>query len=122
MVGESKVICLCGSTRFTSEMLFIQWRLSKQGNVVLGWNALPDWYYIGEDKTHIADQEGEEVKRVIDETHLRKIDLSDEVLVLNIDGYVGESTTNEILYALKMGKLVKFLEPGWDYPFLKEEK
>lgn len=103
-----KIICLCGSTRFTKEMLVKQWELTKQGNVVLSWCALPDDYYKGDDKTHIGDQEG--VKQIVDEIHKRKIDLADEVLVLNIGGYIGDSTRSEIQYAKKFGKPVYYLQ------------
>lgn len=104
-----KIICLCGSTRFTREMLIKQWELTKQGYIVVSWCALPDDYFEGEDKTHIGDQEG--VKELIDKVHLRKIDLADEVFVLNIGGYIGESTSNEIHYAKVVGKPVKYMEP-----------
>lgn len=122
MINGTKVICLCGSTRFTEEMLILQWNLTKKGNVVLSWCALPNKYF--EDnkfemsKSHIGDQEG--VKQIVDEVHKRKIDLSDEVFVLNIGGYIGESTTSEIKYAMKKGIPIKYLEPEWDYPQLKE--
>jgi len=109
-----KVICLCGSTRFTSEMLVIQWELTKQGNIVLSWCALPDSYFEGKDKTHVGEQEG--VKEIADEVHKRKIDLADEVFVLNIDGYIGESTRSEIEYAELHGKSIRYLER------LKEEE
>lgn len=116
MINGAKVICLCGSTRFTPEMLVTQWNFTKQGNVVLSWCALPDGYFQGEDKTHIGDQEG--VKEIVDEVHKRKIDLADEVFVINIGGYIGDSTTSEIKYALEHNKPVKFLEPEWAYPNL----
>lgn len=103
-----KVVCLCGSTRFTSEMLVIQWEFTKQGKVVLSWCALPEGYFKGKDKTHIGDQEG--VKELIDEVHKRKIDLADEIFVINIDGYIGESTKSEIEYAKKTNKPVYYLE------------
>ena len=106
---EPTIICLCGSTRFTDEMLVKQWELTKAGRVVLSWCALPDWYFTGEDKTHIGDQEG--VKTTVDNVHKHKIDLADEVLVLNIGGYIGESTRSEIEYAEKTGKTVRYLEP-----------
>ena len=108
MINGTKVVCLCGSTRFTGEMLVKQWELTKQGNVVLSWCALPDWYFKGEDKAHIGDQEG--VKRIVDAVHFRKIDLADEVLVINIGGYIGESTRNEIAYAKSQSKPVTYLE------------
>ena len=117
MINGTKVICLCGSTRFTPEMLITQWNFTKQGYVVLSWCALPDNYFQSEDKTHIGDQEG--VKEIVDRVHLRKIDLSDEVFVLNIGGYIGESTKNEVAYALSLGKDIRFLEPEWEYPAFK---
>lgn len=105
---NTKVICLCGSTRFTEHMLLKQWELTKQGYIVLGWCALPNWYFSGKDKAHIGDQEG--VKEIVDEVHLRKIDLADEVFVLNIGGYIGESTKREIDYAKSLNKPIKYLE------------
>ncbi len=102
------VICLCGSTRFTEEMLIKQWELTKQGNIVLSWCALPDSYFKGKDKTHLGDQEG--VKEIVDEVHKRKIDISDKVHVMNINGYIGESTRSEIDYALSLGKPVEYEE------------
>ena len=107
MTNGAKVVCLCGSTRFTEDMLIKQWELTKQGYVVLSWCALPDWYFEGEDKTHIGDQEG--VKEIVDEVHLRKIDLADEVLVINLDNYIGDSTSKEIAYAKSQGKPIKYL-------------
>ena len=97
MINGVRVICLCGSTRFTKEMLIKQWELTKQGYVVLSWCALPDDYFKGEDKTHIGDQEG--VKEVVDQVHFRKIELSDEIYVLNIGMHIGNSTRNEINHA-----------------------
>ena len=102
------IICLCGSTRFTEKMLVKQWELTKAGHVVLSWCALPDWYFEGEDKAHVGDQEG--VKEIVDEVHKRKIDLADEVLVLNYNGYIGDSTRSEIEYAEAYKKPVRYLE------------
>lgn len=51
------------------------------------------------------------IKTMLDELHKRKIDLSDEILVLNVGGYIGESTRSEINYAEAHGKPVKYLEP-----------
>ena len=105
---KALVVCLCGSTRFTEVMLIKQWELTKQGKIVLSWCALPDSYFAGEDRTHIGDQEG--VKAIVDEVHKRKIDLSDEVLILNVGDYIGESTRSELEYAVAHGKKVTFLE------------
>jgi len=103
-----KIICLLGSTRFTPEMLVRQWELTKKGYIVLSWCALPDSYFKGGDRTHVGDQEG--VKKLVDEVHLRKIDLSDEVEVINVGGYIGESTRNEIAYARAKRKPIYYLE------------
>jgi hypothetical protein len=107
--NRPKVICLCGSTRFTEQMLVVQWELTKKGNIVLSWCALPDSYFSGGDTAHVGDQEG--VKEIVDELHKRKIDLADEVLVINVDGYIGESTASEIRYAVSQGKSIY-----WQYP------
>lgn len=109
---KNKIITLCGSTRFTEQMLIKQWELTKAGYIVLSWCALPDSYYCysnTEDHCHVGDQE--DVKGIVDEVHKRKIDISDEVLILNIGGYIGESTTSEARYALDKGKLVNWEEP-----------
>jgi len=119
MINGAKVICLCGSTRFTNEMLITQWNFTKQGNVVLSWCALPDMYFQDEDKFHIGDKEN--VREIVDEVHKRKIDLSDEVFVLNINGYIGESTKSEVLYALAHNVTVILLEPEWSYLWMKGE-
>lgn len=105
-----KIVCLCGSTRFTDQMLVKQWELTKQGCIVLSWCALPDWYFDSDDTAHIGDQEG--VKELIDDIHKRKIDLADEVFVINVDGYIGDSTRSEIAYALFHNKPVKWLIPS----------
>ncbi len=106
-----KIVCLCGSTRFTREMLIKQWELTKQGCIVVSWCALPDDYRIDAlngDTSHIGDKEG--VKELVDELHKRKIDLCDEVFVLNIGDYIGESTASEIAYAEKKGKPIEYAD------------
>ena len=101
---KPKVVCFCGSTRFTSEMLVIQWDYAKRGIIVHTWHALP-YGYTDEREAHLAEKEG--VKEILDELHKRKIDLSDEVFVININGYIGESTRSEIEYAEKNGQTCK---------------
>jgi len=107
-----EVVCMCGSTRFTNQMLFLKWEMEKQGIIVMTWNYLPTGYVeeMGHAQTsHLAEQEG--VKEALDELHKRKIDMSDRVFVINIDGYIGESTKSEIDYAEATGKPVTYLEP-----------
>ncbi len=113
MIQRPKIICLCGSTRFTDEMLVKQWELTKRGYIVLSWCALPASYHAG---PHIGDHEW--VKDIVDEVHKRKIDLADEILVINVGGYYGESTRNEIAYARAHGKPISWLEEvGPEVPY-----
>lgn len=101
-----KVITLCGSTKFTKQMLIKQWELTKQGYVVLTWCVLPESYCKG---SNIAEKEN--VEEIVDEVHKRKIDLSDEIFVINVNDYIGDSTKSEIEYAIKHNKPVRWLEP-----------
>ncbi len=116
MINCTKVVCLCGSTRFTKEMLMKAWELAKQGIIPIGWSVLPTNHNADGEEIdhHLAEKEG--VTEILDELHLRKIDLADEVLVINVDGYIGEATAREIVYALKNKKKVSFIEPQHAYP------
>ena len=98
-----RIVCLCGSTRFWKTFQEASLRETLMGRIVLsvGCATASD-----EDHGLTCDQ-----KERLDELHLQKIDLADEVLVLNVGGYVGESTGNELAYALAGGKFVRTLEP-----------
>jgi hypothetical protein len=100
-----KIICLCGSTKFIEMFAVKTWELELEGNIVLGCTLLPKWYCPVRD--HFAEALG--VKDQRDNHHLQKIDLADEILVLNVNGYIGESTRREIEYAEAHGKPVKYL-------------
>jgi hypothetical protein len=108
-INAPTVVCFCGSTRFTNEMLLIKWEFEKQGKITLSWNYLPQGF--GAD-SHIAEAEG--VKEQIDELHKRKIDISDEVFVVNLNGYIGESTRSEINYAVSIGKPIRYLVEAYE--------
>ena len=103
MIGKFNIITLCGSTKFKDEFLAAQKRLSLEGNIVISVGLFG----------HSGDTEvwTESTKAMLDEMHLRKIDLADEIFVINVGGYIGSSTRNEIEYALKTNKTVKYLEP-----------
>lgn len=109
MINGTKVICLSGSTRFTSEMLMITWQCAKQGVIALGWSVLPTNHNADgtEIDHHLAEKEG--VAELLDELHLRKIDLSDEVWVVNVNGYIGDGTRREIAYAEEHDKAIRYL-------------
>lgn len=96
-----KIVCLCGSTRFMEEFYDANMRETLAGNVVLtvGMSSKGDC------------KPTDEQKVALDALHKLKIDLADEILVLNVGGYVGESTRSEIAYAVSRGKPVRWLEP-----------
>jgi hypothetical protein len=105
---NTKIVCISGSTRFLDTMAIAAWEMEKQGVLVIGPHLLPA-SYPGIKPSHQAEVEG--VRETLDELHLRKIDLCDEVYVVNVGGYIGESTTNELKYARKVGKPIRFMEP-----------
>jgi len=97
-----KIVCLCASTRFYEKFQEANYWETMNGNIVLSVG-----FY--KDKGNIPPVTEEE-KKALDKLHLKKIDLADEILVLNVGGYIGESTTNEIKYAMLSGKKIRFLE------------
>lgn len=102
MVGKFKVITLCGSTRFKTEFLDAQKRLTLEGNIVI---SVGLFGHSGDDEVWTAG-----TKEMLDNMHKRKIDMSDAIYVINPGGYIGESTRSEIEYAKAHGKEVMYLE------------
>lgn len=102
MVGKYKVITLCGSTKFKEEYLDAQKRLTLEGNIVISVGLFG----------HSGDNEvwSEGTKAMLDDMHKRKIDMADEIFVINVGGYIGDSTRSEIEYAKSTGKRIEFLE------------
>lgn len=100
-----EIVCLCGSTRFVDH--FNHWRkqLTEHGKIVLSIEIVTTQSKES-DPQHIDP----DLKRRLDELHLRKIDLADRVMVLNVGGYIGDSTKNEIAYAKRMRKPIDWLE------------
>ncbi len=107
-----EIVCICGSSRFVAEMAIQAWELEKQGKIALGINLLPASYRPPEGLHDHHQAEAEGVKEILDTLHLRKIDQADRVLVMNIDGYIGDSTRDEIEYAARTGKPIEY----WDGP------
>ena len=101
------VRCLCGSTRFGAEFEKQNWLATLEGKIVLSIGVLKH----GPTAGHLGELIGPEVAEALDKLHLRKIDLADEVFVLNVGGYIGDSTRAEIAYAKKTGKPIEYLEP-----------
>jgi hypothetical protein len=100
------IVCLCGSTRFGEAFRDANLRETVAGKIVvsIGCDLRNDHDLWPDEATR------ERLKRELDELHLRKIDLADEVLILNVGGYIGESTARELAYARCHGKAVRFLE------------
>ena len=98
MIGKYKVITLCGSMKFKDDFLREQKRLTLEGNIVLA----PNMFELENITSNI--------KSMLDEMHKRKIDLADEVFVINKNGYIGSSTKSEIEYAQNLGKKINFME------------
>ncbi|WP_237324245.1 hypothetical protein [Vibrio penaeicida] len=95
------VVTLCGSMKFKQAFWDANFNETMAGNIVLSVGGL-------EYDDHIDLTE--EDKRMLGDLHKRKIDMSDEILVLNVGGYIGKSTEGEIEYARQHGKGVRFLE------------
>ena len=104
-----KVITLCGSTKFKDEFLRVQKELTLKGYIVL---SVGLFGHSGDNEVWENMDEGTltKTKEMLDDMHKRKIDMSDEIFVINVNGYIGESTKSEIEYAIKNGKKVNYLE------------
>lgn len=108
MQGKYKVITLCGSTRFKDAFMEVQKRLTLAGNIVISVGVFghstdkETWDKMNEDTRT-------QTKIMLDDMHKRKIDMADEIYVINVDGYIGESTKSEIEYAQAHNKLVRYL-------------
>ena len=109
MVGKYMVITLCGSTRFKPEFMEAQKRLTLEGNIVI---SVGLFGHSGDEEVWDGMDEGtlSKTKEMLDDMHKRKIDMADSIYVINVGGYIGDSTRSEIEYALKNGKEVRYLE------------
>ena len=101
MRAQDMVICLCGSTKFKPQFEQANRNLTMAGKVVIS---------VGVFGHADAIVLTEDAKRCLDAIHRRKIDMSDAIHVINVGGYIGSSTEDEILYARSQGKHVTYLE------------
>ena len=102
MVGKYKVITLCGSTRFKDDFVRIQKKLTLQGYIVI---SVELFGHSGDDEVWT-----EGIKEMLDDMHKRKIDMADEIYVINKNGYIGNPTRSEIEYAKSKGMPVTYME------------
>ena len=109
MEGNYPVITLCGSTRFKDEFMMAQKRLTLEGNIVI---SVGLFGHSGDEEVWDGMDEGtlSKTKEMLDDMHKRKIDMADEIFVINVGGYIGDSTRSEIDYAIEHGKKVRYLE------------
>lgn len=101
MEGKYKVITLCGSTKFKDDFIREQGRLTLEGNIVISVGM-----FSGSEEKVLSS----ETKAMLDDIHKRKIDMADEIFVINKVGYIGESTRSEIEYAKKTNKKINYME------------
>lgn len=100
MIDKYKIITLCGSTRFKNEFIEVQKQLTLKGYIVVSVGLFG----------HSGDEEvwNNDTKQMLDDMHKRKIDMADEIFVIDVDGYIGESTLSEIKYAENQDKKVHY--------------
>ena len=103
MIQDYNIVTLCGSTRFKEQFLDAQKQLTLEGYIVI---SVGLFGHSGDDYVWKPG-----VKEMLDDMHLRKIDMADDIFVINVGGYIGESTRREISYAEQTGKNIKYLEP-----------
>ena len=109
MVKNYKVVTLCGSTRFKDEFMRVQKELTLKGYIVI---SVGLFGHSGDNEVWENMDEGTltKTKEMLDDMHKRKIDMADEIFVINVGGYIGESTKSEIEYAKNHGKEIHYLE------------
>lgn len=107
MSNRPIIVCLCGSTRFMQAFFDAGWDETLAGKIVLSVGVCK---HTDAEGGHGAEMLGPDVVAALDELHLRKIDLADEVLILNVGDYVGDSTRGELQYAREHGKAIRWLQ------------
>ena len=95
------IITMCGSTKFKDEFMAAQKELTLEGHIVIS---------VGCFGHADPDPRIEPLKDMLDKMHFEKIDMADAIYVINVDGYVGSSTSREIEYAKSQDKLILFHE------------
>ncbi len=103
MQGKYKVVTLCGSTRFKDEFYQVQKELTLKECIVI---SVGLFGHSGDEEVWENMDEGTltKTKIMLDDMHKRKIDMADEIFVIDVNGYIGESTKSEIEYAKKHNK------------------
>jgi hypothetical protein len=120
------IVCLCGSTRFCDEEYhdwrgLTPWQWANLQETLAGKIVLS----IGVDtKSDVGLELTEQDKDRLDALHLAKIDLADEVMWIDVEGYAGTSTKRELAYAQAQGKPIRRYSEAYpnDYKALLERR
>lgn len=102
-----KIVVLCGSSKFCDVMAVCSWFIERDEKAItMGLHLLPSWYSEESIPDHLAEHEG--VADEMDALHLQKIDLANEIFVVNYNDYIGDSTADEINYAVENNKKIRW--------------
>lgn len=105
MIGKYKVITLCGSTRFKDAFMKVQKELTLKGNIVISVGL----FRHSDDNEVLEGIDEDTLTNMLNDMHKRKIDMADEIYVINVDNYIGNSTKSEIEYAKQHNKKVNYM-------------
>ena len=108
LVRRPDVVCLCGSMRFIQQFNDLRKILTYEHKIVLSPEVVKSDLYLKDTDFQ------KKLRSALNELQLRRIDISNFVLVVNVKGYIGESTRREIQYAKDIGKPIRYLEPEPD--------
>lgn len=106
------ITCVCGSMKFWDDMLKVLREETLKGKIVL----VP-----GVSRT-VDEGRDDAVKHRLDALHLQKINMADEVVFVNRDGYLGESSLRELAYAIDQGKYVRPYFKEYSLPGLEDDE
>ena len=102
-----KIVTICGSSRYVDIIAVCAWLIERDEKaIVMGLHLMPGWYAKNLPPDHLGEAEG--VASEMDELHLHKIDMSHEVFIVNYGHHMGESTINEVNYAMKSHKKIRW--------------
>jgi hypothetical protein len=99
---KPEIITLCGSSKFKEDFIRVQKELTLDAKIVITVGLFGH--------ADMPEIMGTDIKTMLDELHKKKIDISDSIYVINKDGYIGESTRNEIEYATAHNKRIYYME------------
>ncbi len=97
----NKIVTICGSLKFTKEMIDVSLKLQ----IEKGYIVIQPCYNFNDISLNEKDIQ------TVNKIHKQKIDISDAIYVLNINGYIGNSVKSEIEYAKAHNKEIIYHTP-----------